>query len=127
MPGCHGDRSVLQRQLREASKREALILVIEINSTSINFGLTWLYYYNKLKPGQSFQWNVEELPENGLLQRFAVLKHLLRHRNLHLFPPTKDLEQLQQIEVFVLSSQKVRYKSSTRCSMPGTVLNSSEP
>ncbi|KAJ1217986.1 hypothetical protein NDU88_005573 [Pleurodeles waltl] len=45
MPGCHGDESVLQRQLRGAGKREALILVIEINSTSINFGLTWLYYH----------------------------------------------------------------------------------
>ncbi|KAJ1139275.1 hypothetical protein NDU88_005650 [Pleurodeles waltl] len=26
MPGCHGDESVLQRQLRGAGKREALIL-----------------------------------------------------------------------------------------------------
>ncbi|KAJ1173953.1 hypothetical protein NDU88_005777 [Pleurodeles waltl] len=42
MPGCHGDESVLQRQLRGAGKREALILVIEINSTSINFDLTCL-------------------------------------------------------------------------------------
>ncbi|KAJ1152685.1 hypothetical protein NDU88_005460 [Pleurodeles waltl] len=28
MPGCHGDESVLQRQLRGAGKREALILVV---------------------------------------------------------------------------------------------------
>ncbi|KAJ1149432.1 hypothetical protein NDU88_002242 [Pleurodeles waltl] len=45
MPGCHGDESVLQRQLRGAGKREALILVTEINSTSINYGLACLYYH----------------------------------------------------------------------------------
>ncbi|KAJ1191934.1 hypothetical protein NDU88_001247 [Pleurodeles waltl] len=45
MPGCHGDQSVLRRQLRGAGKREALILVIGINTTSINYGLVLLYYY----------------------------------------------------------------------------------
>ncbi|KAJ1144775.1 hypothetical protein NDU88_011070 [Pleurodeles waltl] len=45
MPGCHGDQSVLRRQLRGAGKREALILVIGINTTSINYGLVLLYYH----------------------------------------------------------------------------------
>ncbi|KAJ1090328.1 hypothetical protein NDU88_003461 [Pleurodeles waltl] len=38
----------VERQLRGAGKREALILVTEIKSTSNYYGLAWLYYHSYL-------------------------------------------------------------------------------